>query len=70
MRKPCHFRQRDLSAALKAAQVAGVPVQIKIKDGEMTVTMLDGVKQACERPASTNEWDEVFSEKGRDGGTH
>jgi len=59
MRKPCHFRQRDLTAALKAAKAAGVPVKVEIEDGKMTV-VTDGKSAATE--GKKNEWDEVFDD--------
>jgi hypothetical protein len=62
VRGPCHFRQRDLEAALKAAQRAGVRVNIDIEPGKMTVKMMDSSKRMCGRAASDNEWDEVFDD--------
>jgi hypothetical protein len=60
-RRKCSFIEADLKRALHAAQAAGVPVQIEIRDGIMLVTMLDRAKP-CERPANSNEWDEVFED--------
>jgi hypothetical protein len=69
VRGPCHFRQRDLAAALKAAKDAGVEFKIeKIEiesDGKVTVTMDNG-KRLCGRAATDNEWDEVFDDDNGD----
>jgi hypothetical protein len=59
-RGPCHFRQRDLAATLKAPETAGVRVKIEIEAGKMTVTM-DNSKRVCGRAATDNEWDDVFN---------
>jgi hypothetical protein len=54
VRGPYHFRQRDLTAALKAAKAAGVPVKIEIdRDGKLTVTPVDRTATA----GGDNEWD-------------
>jgi hypothetical protein len=66
VRGPCHFRQRDLTAALKAAKAADVAVNIEIgPDGKMTVKTKDSSKRVCGRADNGNEWDEVFD--GDDG---
>jgi hypothetical protein len=62
-RRKSLFTEADLKRALHAAQAAGVPVQIEIRDGNMVVTMLDRAKP-CEHPANSNEWDEVFKDGG------
>jgi hypothetical protein len=66
VRGPCHFRQRDLAAALKAAKAADVPVNIEIEPGKMTVKMMDSNKRVCGRAATDNEWDEVFDDDDGD----
>jgi len=52
----CKVKQGDLTRALKAAEAAGVPVKIEIKDGKMTVIMDKTATVAGER----NEWDEEY----------
>ena len=57
-RAPSTFRQRDVTAAIKAARDAGIAVaQVKIqKDG--TITIISGV--SAEPSPLVNEWDEVL----------
>jgi hypothetical protein len=60
-RKRNHFRQRDLSRALRACRAAGVsyPIIRITKDGEIIVTASD----RPERDASAaNPWDEVLND--------
>ena len=66
VRGPCHFRQRDLTAALKAAKAADVPVNIEIEPGKMTVKTMNSSKRVCGRAAADNEWDEVFDDDDGD----
>jgi len=58
-RKPCTFRQSDLTRALKAVKAAGVEAAIvKITRDEIVVKLLD--KAAAARESSGNEWDVVY----------
>jgi hypothetical protein len=61
-RARCTFRQRDVTAALKAAVAAGVPVQsVKISaEGDIEVV----IGRASAQDFSTtgrNEWDDDFN---------
>jgi hypothetical protein len=54
-RRPCSYKQTDLTRALRAAKAAGVSVKIEIEDGKMTVTSMD---KAATVDSERNEWDE------------
>lgn len=59
-RARCTFRQRDVTAALKAAVAAGVPVRsVKISaEGSIEVVIdRSGAQDSTER----NEWDEELN---------
>jgi hypothetical protein len=57
-RGSCTFRKRDVTAAIKAAVDAGVPVaRVEVnKDGNIVIIM-QGAEIGAARAAS-NEWDE------------
>jgi hypothetical protein len=57
-RRPCTFRQTDLTRALRAAQAAGVPVRIEIEDGKITVVMDSSSTGESEK--NLNEWDAEY----------
>ena len=60
-RGSCTFRQRDLTAALKAAKAAGVQVRVKIdKDGTMTVIPDHATAAEPAKSGNENEWDEAL----------
>jgi hypothetical protein len=62
-RRPCTFRQSDLTRAIKAARAAGVEIErVEIeRDGRMIVVMNKGdVPQP--NGGDTNPWDEVLSD--------
>lgn len=61
-RRPSTFRQRDVTAAIKAAVAAGVQVgSVKVKpDGEIVVVI---GKEPLPDSADLNEWD-AFTEGG------
>ena len=60
-RGACTFKQRDLTAALKAARAAGVEVRrVEIsRDGKMVVVMAKPAETGEATGQETNEWDEV-----------
>jgi hypothetical protein len=60
-RGPQTFRQRDVTAALKAAKAAGCEVErIEVgKDGRIIV-ILANVKGHEQTGGARNEWDEIF----------
>jgi hypothetical protein len=58
---PLTFRQRDLTAAIKAMRAAGCEVaRVEIKDGKIIVVtgkaIVDGTS------GDTNEWDAVYGQ--------
>jgi len=63
VRRCCPFRETDLKRALRAARAAGVPVQIKIKNGEMTVTMMDNGSSAGDGRDGPNEWEQMVRDE-------
>jgi hypothetical protein len=58
-RAPCTFRQRDVTAAVKALVAAGVAVKrFELgKDGKIIVVIGEAEKLAAEEAGETNEWD-------------
>jgi hypothetical protein len=61
-RRPLTFKQRDLTAALKAARAAGCEVaSITVDgDGKIKVQLVTSRRQAGEKPCCGNEWDAVL----------
>jgi hypothetical protein len=56
-RGPCTFRQRDLTAALKAAAAAGAEhVRAEIEPGTGKIIVIIG--KPAESEKARNEWDE------------
>jgi hypothetical protein len=57
-RRPCTFRQRDVTAAIKAAAAAGVPVR------SVKITAEGSIELVIDRPHAQefgrNEWDDEF----------
>jgi hypothetical protein len=64
-RDPLTFRQRDVTAAIKAVKAAGYSVaRIEIdRDGKIVIVpaIASGGEPVADKPDS-NEWDEVFDE--------
>jgi hypothetical protein len=62
-RGPATFRQRDLTAAVKAMRAAGCEVaRVEIgKDGKIIVVTGKGAVEASDG-AAKNEWDEVYDQ--------
>jgi hypothetical protein len=60
-RQPSTFRQRDLTAAIKAARAAGVEVSRIEIDKAGKIVIVVGKPLAAEEDAAqgTNEWDDV-----------
>jgi hypothetical protein len=61
-RGPQTFRQRDVSAAIKAAKVAGCEVaRVEVdKNGRIIVILANGKEQAAEKSGGCdNEWDDL-----------
>ena len=56
-RRPCHFRQRDLTAAVKAMARAGVEISKIEIDATGKIVIIPGKAGIA---AEHNEWDEVF----------
>jgi hypothetical protein len=58
-RGPATFRQRDLTAAVKAMRAAGCEVaRVEIgKDGKIVVVTGKGADEIPEPDSDTNEWD-------------
>jgi hypothetical protein len=58
-RGPATFRQRDLTAAVKALRAAGCDVaRVEIgKDGKIIVVTGRGADETPEPASDTNEWD-------------
>jgi hypothetical protein len=58
-RRPCTFRQRDLTAAVKAVAAAGFKVAlVRVqRDGDIVVEIGDA-REAMPPQATKNEWDE------------
>jgi hypothetical protein len=61
VRSPSTFRQRDLTAAVKAARKAGLEVgRVEIaKDGRISVVV--GKAELLSEPSAENPWDEVLN---------
>jgi hypothetical protein len=62
-RAPSTFRQRDLTAALKAARAAGCEVaRVEVgKDGRIVVVLANGKEQPDDKNrVCGNEWDSVL----------
>jgi hypothetical protein len=58
-RARCTFRQRDVTAALKAAQAAGVPVRgVKISPAGDIVVVIGRAPAQDFSTADRNEWDD------------
>jgi hypothetical protein len=58
-RGECTFRQRDITAAVKALRDAGVPVaRVEVgKDGKIVVIVGEPNGAEPNKPERTNEWD-------------
>lgn len=63
-RGPCTFRQRDLTAAVKAAQAAGLCI-VKVEvDRDGKISVVAGSKTVAEPANDTsNEWDDLLHAK-------
>ena len=61
-RGPLTFKQRDLTAALKAARAAGCDVaSITVdRDGKIRVQLVTSREQSGEKTCCRNEWDAVL----------
>ena len=63
-RGPTTFRQRDLSAAIKAALAAGCAVaRVKVeKDGTIVLVLVTGEERSTGPNSGSggNEWDEIL----------
>jgi hypothetical protein len=59
-RGPCTFRQRDLTAALKAANAAGCDVQLVVidKQGRIVLEMGNAGATSAALGKDRNEWDD------------
>jgi hypothetical protein len=56
-RRPCTFRQSDLTRALKAARAAGIGIaRIEIENGKIIVVAGD-LKEPEPEARAENEWD-------------
>jgi hypothetical protein len=65
-RGPCHFKQRDVTAAVKALRAAGCEVAgIEFDPASGRVRVLTGRGNDSELPADTNEWDNWLNQKKR-----
>ena len=64
-RGPQTFRQRDVSAAIRAAKTAGLEVaRVEVgKDGKIVIVTTNGVPV---EPVPGNEWDVVFATQEKD----
>jgi hypothetical protein len=59
-RSPCTFRQRDVTAALKATAAAGMPVHgVKIS-AEGVIEIVIGLPVDHDSAADRNEWDDLL----------
>ena len=58
-RRPCIFRQTELTRALKGALAAGIEIQrVEIgRDGKIVLFAGKPPKVPCEREDQRNEWD-------------
>jgi hypothetical protein len=57
-RRPCNFRQTDITKAVRAVQAAGVPIARVEVDGNGRIVVVAGNGQTDHNAASTlNEWD-------------
>lgn len=63
-RGPCTFRQRDLTAAVKAAQAAGLCIARVEVDRDGKIVVVTGAPTPV-KPAndSSNEWDDLLHAK-------
>jgi hypothetical protein len=60
-RARCTFRQRDVTAALKAAVAAGVPVRCVKINAEGSIEVVIGRPAAQDFSADRNEWDDELN---------
>jgi hypothetical protein len=66
-RGACNFRQRDLTAAIKAAREAGLPLaRVEVREGLISLI----AKSECEasngaNEQGRNEWDDALGTTGR-----
>jgi hypothetical protein len=62
VRRPCKFRQSDLTRALKAARAAGIEIaRFEIeKDGKIVVVPGKPIEAPGNEKPERNEWDEVY----------
>jgi hypothetical protein len=61
-RRPCLFKERDVTRATKAVLAAGLDVaRIEIsKDGVIVVVPGSSLDKTSPRSATANDWDEVL----------
>jgi hypothetical protein len=60
-RRPCMFRQTDLTRALKGALAAGMGIaRVEFEKGKFALVPGDQQKGTGDRVTAPNEWDEVF----------
>lgn len=60
MRGTCTFRQRDVTAAVKAVAAAGVAIaRVEVDRAGKIVIIAVGTNGAVEESGGTNEWDSV-----------
>jgi hypothetical protein len=59
-RRPCIFRQTDLTRALKGARAAGIEIErFEIdKDGKIVVIAEKSPESPCDGEDERNEWDD------------
>jgi hypothetical protein len=60
-RARCTFRQRDVTAALKAAVAAGLPVRSVKINAEGSIEVVIGRSPAQDFSADQNEWDDELN---------
>jgi hypothetical protein len=63
-RDPLTFRQRDVTAAIKAVKAAGYTVaRVEIdREGKIVIVPVTVTTEGSPDKPESNEWDEVFNE--------